>query len=752
MTEVAQSNFNPLEIMSLNQAFRLAKKKEHEKDFNAANLVIKSILKKFPKNQRAHEFLCRLQVISCEVKKDSLEPQENLLRPLIYLFNKGHFNEVLDTTQLMLSDHPNSTVLHTILAKAYTRLNKLDLSIKSYEEIIRIDPNNVGAYFNLANNLCAMHKKDAAIKYYKKVTELEPNFVDAIVNLAAVYADQGRSDLALELYIKVITLTPDYGEIYSNIGNIFLARGLNDEAIQNFELAVKIKPEFYHGFYNMGLAFSSKREFMAAIENFNEALRISPEFPEAHFCMGNIYKEIGDLGEALRFYKQALKFEPNYSEAYFNMGIVLESIGEMGSALNAYSHSLKLNQSAPDVLYNMGNIYSVMGENEQAIEYYNRALIIDPNRTDILYNLAGVLSESGCINQAILNYIKLLKINPGFADAHRALSALKKYQMRDEQFYEMEKLYLSQSVEAEDLCKVCFGLAKAEEDFLNIEKSFFYLKQGNSLRKRILNHSHHIDDRVFEKINTFNIKEFNDSIYYKNDKNMVTPVFIVGMPRSGTSLVEQIISSHPEVTAAGELEYIHKFGASICFGEIDKNLENLTNCKNKYLDELDKIRNGKNFVTDKMPQNFLYLGLILAAFPEAKIIHVKRDPRATCWSNYKHYFVKKGLGYSYSLENTVKYYINYSKIMRFWGHKNPDRIYELNYELLTSNQERETKNVIQYLGLDWNNSCLSPEKNKVIMRTASQQQVKNKVYQRSSEAWEKFDLFIGSSFDSLEGY
>ena len=199
------------------------------------------------------------------------------------------------------------------------------------------------------------------------------------------------------------------------------------------------------------------------------------------------------------------------------------------------------------------------------------------------------------------------------------------------------------------------------------------------------------------------------------------PVFIVGMPRSGTTLVEQILSSHTEVMAGGELKFISELGVNI-MNEIDNfNKESLMKFRESYLDKINKISNKNKLITDKMPQNFLYIGLISSAFPEAKIIHVKRDSSATCWGIFKKCFSLEAdsLAFGYSLDDIVKYYKLYIKLIRFFRDSLRNDIYELDYESLVVNMEIETKNLIHYLNLHWEESCLSPHKNSREVMTLS---------------------------------
>jgi len=214
--------------------------------------------------------------------------------------------------------------------------------------------------------------------------------------------------------------------------------------------------------------------------------------------------------------------------------------------------------------------------------------------------------------------------------------------------------------------------------------------------------------------------------------------------------VEQIISAHSNVSGAGELIYVSQYGFTLATGIQTSNELALSKFREKYLSELSKLSNSKQFVTDKMPQNFIYIPLICAALPEARIVHVKRDPAATCWSNYKHYFASKnGYGYCYDLKDLVSYYELYRDLISSWHSQYPSKIYDLDYEKLTVDQENETRKLIKYLGLKWEMACLSPHKNKRSVRTASQQQVRQKIYKGSSEAWRKYEPFLNGAFDSL---
>jgi hypothetical protein len=287
------------------------------------------------------------------------------------------------------------------------------------------------------------------------------------------------------------------------------------------------------------------------------------------------------------------------------------------------------------------------------------------------------------------------------------------------------------------------------EDIGNFNESFFYLTKGNAMRKQLLNYSIETDQKLFVQLKKAHPKLMEGALNRKRHVAEIVPVFIVGMPRSGTTLVEQIVSSHSEVTGAGELNYVSQFGKSLAIGVTAANVETVSAFRCSYLKNIAKRANGRRFIIDKMPQNFKFLALICAAFPEAKIIHMQREAKATCWSNFKHYFASDGLGYCCNLADTVNYYGLYTDLMLFWQESYGNRIYNLDYDNLTDNPEQEIRRLIAHLGLNWENTCLAPQNNKRAIKTISQQQVRETIYQGSSQVWRKYEPFLNGVFDDL---
>jgi hypothetical protein len=321
----------------------------------------------------------------------------------------------------------------------------------------------------------------------------------------------------------------------------------------------------------------------------------------------------------------------------------------------------------------------------------------------------------------------------------------------------IQSLLNSSNLSQDDRIILNFTLAKVNEDLGEKQSFFKYLHEGNKLRREKLNYSfiksHDYD--LFNNIkNIFNSKS-TSKIKNISDSDSIKPIFILGMPRSGTSLVEQIVSNHPEVYGAGELNTI----GQICVPLINKSSE----LKNLYEDDVESIRsNYLNFlsslkvkeqiITDKAPLNFRFIGHILSAFPKAKIVHLKRDPIAICWSIYKSNWSGLGNSFSYNMDDLVNYYGLYDDLMKFWHKKFPGQIYDISYEKLTTNQESESKKLVEYCGLGWDKKCLEFYKNTRAVKTASSLQVRQKMYQGSSDAWKKYKSDLKPLIDGLKSY
>ena len=567
--------------------------------------------------------------------------------------------------------------------------------------------------------------------------------------LGAVLGTTGRKSEAEAAYQTAVALSPQDAGAHNNLGNTLKALGRLDEAEASYNQAIALKPDFAEAHNNLGNTLKALGRLDEAEASFNQAIALKPDFAVAYNNLGNTLKALGRLGEAEASYNQAIALKPDFAEAHNNLGSTLKVLGRLGEALASYNQAIALKPDFAVAHNNLGSTLKVLGRADEALASYNQAIALKPDYAVAHNNLGSTLKELGRADEALASYNQAIALKPDYAEAHRHLTLMKTYEVQDEQYSKMEELYLDENLSEEQRCHINFGLAKVCEDLGNFEQAFAHYTEGNGLRKKLLKYDINQDVELFKQLK---------SSYPKIEKNLLEPdtlsknlmpIFIIGMPRSGTTLVEQIISSHLQVTGAGELKFAKQFGAAIATGITEVNNQSLLDFRHNYLSKLQNVSNGNLIVTDKMPQNFRYIGLLAVAFPEAKIIHVKRNPAAVCWANYKRYFVSKNIGYCYAIDDVISYHKLYENLMDFWTSTLSKRIYNLDYEQLTVNQETETRQLIEYLGLDWDENCLSPQNNPRRVATASNLQVRQKVYQGSSEQWKKFQPFLNGAFDGF---
>ena len=647
-TEPQPKQPNILDSLKLDQALKLAKKKEKAGLTIEAKSIYRDILTKFPKNTKAVEGLKTLQTKKSMGASHVEDPPQDQVQSLIDHYNKAQLQQALQQADFLIQKFPKSALLYNILGAVLKGLGQLDSSVEAYK--------------------------------------------------------------------KALAIKPDYAEAYNNMGVSLRERGTLEEALEAHKKALDIQPDYADAYYNMGNAIKEQGRLKEAIDAYKKALDIQPDYADAYNNIGNALKDQGKLDEAIQAFNNALATKPDYADAYYNMGATLQEQGKL----------------------------------EEAIEAYKKALAIKRDYADAYNNMGTTLQEQGKLEEAIEAYKKALAIKPDYAEAHRNLSILTKYNSNTAQISTVVALLERTDLNNSDRCNLLYTHAKMQEDMGDLRSAFESYVAGGDLRKKLLAYEPVQDQRLFARIKKTapHFKDLAQSITSGSISH--TPIFILGMPRSGTTLVEQIISSHSKVTGAGELGYVSQFGGQIASDLKAPTSEALATFRDRYLKELAKRASDQAFVTDKMPQNFRYIALICAALPEAKIIHVQRNSKATCWSNFKHYFTSKDLGYSYNLGDTVKYHELYKDLMHFWFQSYNDRIYNLDYDKLTEDRELGIRRLIEYLGLKWEDSCLAPQENKRSVKTASSQQVRQKVYTGSSQAWRKYEPFLNGNFEQLE--
>ena len=735
---------NPKVDRALQQAAAHARKGE----IAAARTLYRNVLVTYPGNKQARQALARLDRPG-PAAPGADAGAKKAMDKLVALYQRGRMEAVASEGRRFVGAYPNIYALWNILGAAERALGHADDACAAFRRSIELNPNFAEAHNNLGYTLESQGSLEEAVASYRRALRVRPDYATGHNNLGNALRALGNLDEAVASYKRAIKLRPDYAEALYNLGNVLAEQKKHDEALGCYTRALSIKPDFAEACHNLANSLVEKGDLRKAGTAFMRALKIRTDYAEAHRGLGRVLKDDGKLGPAVDSFERALEINPEYLDAHRDLGEVLKDIRRLDDSAASYRRALEIQPDLPEAWLGLGATQELQGNPGAAAESYRRALEIRPSFVEAHLNLGNAHKDLGNLDAATACYRRALEIRPDFAKAHRNLGTIRKYAAGDPHIDELLALHGNAEIDNDPRANICFALAKAFEDIGDPEKSLAYLKQGNALWKQHLDYDIKTDRDIFTALKDAAGPILQAAAKIETAADGVVPVFIVGMPRSGTTLTEQIISSHPEVTGAGELEFANMHGRALAMGDQEPTAENLLEFRRRYLADLGRLAKGHRYVTDKMPHNFRYVALLAAALPEARIIRTKRDAAAVCWSNFKHFFGHKGLGYCYDLGDVVEFHGLYTELMTLWTGLLGDRVYELDYEQLTQEQEAETHKLIDYVGLPWDDACLSPHKNVRSVRTASQQQVRKKVYTGSSQQWRKFEPYLGGAFDAL---
>ena len=607
------------------------------------------------------------------------ELSPEIIESIITLYLNGDASDALNKTKNLIIDYPNEAKLFNLSGVCYEAIGELNDAVQSYKRATIINPNYVEAHYNLGGALQNLYKFNEAVKSYK----------------------------------KTIALKPTYAEAFNNLAGVFLEMNQFADAVNNYKKAIALKPDYFESHFSLGISYQELGKLNDAIDHMEKTIELKPKFTEGHNILGKLFLKLKQTETAIYYFNKTILLEPGFAEAHNNLGVVQQELGQLDHAVQSYEKALSIKLEVM-TLNNLGSAYQQLGKIDDAVESYEKAI----------------------------------SINPDYAESYQNISYLKKFKEDDSQVIQMLSLLSSSVLNKIDRSHLCFALAKVYENLGKNTDFFKFLNEGNLLLKEELNYSL---DSSLEAISTIkNIFKTPPPTYKESNLSHLSnsrPIFIIGMPRSGTTLVEQIISSHNKVHGAGELDKLTSLVKPVIKNFSTGNVKYIPKktipfIRQEYLDMLTNLNVPENIITDKFPLNFQYVGFILSAFPDAKIVHLKRDPIATCWSNYNCSFKSGDNGYSYNLDDTIKFYKSYSELMNYWHNLYPSKIYDICYEDLTINQEVETRKLLKYCELDWDENCLNFHTNKRAVHTASAVQVRKPMYQGSSDEWKKYESYL----------
>lgn len=708
-----------------------------------AQKVLKNAQKRGLDSVAAQHLQKKIKVATQGRQRPAVAPQIDI-NQLIALFNSGRFVELESKARALLENDQNSGLAWKILGAALQMQGKD--SLHALEMAAQLLPDDAEAHSNLGAVLRELGQQDGATTSYRRALQINPDYAEAHNNLGISLQETGQLEDAVASYRRAIQIKPGYAEPNNNLGTALRELGRLDDAVASYRRALQINPNFAQAHNNLGVALLDLGQLDAAAASYRLALQIKPDYAEAHYNFGNVLRRFGQLGEAAESYRRAVEFNPAYIDAYTNLSVVLRHLGKFDDAADILLHAQQATSiRAEELQVGLAMVYRDQGRITEAEAICRKALTIKPDLVCAITFMAALASDKGLFTEAEDWYRRAILIDPESSAAWGGIALLRKMTLDDTPWLSEAQRIAEKNLAPPDEAYLRYSIGKYFDDVNDADQAFASYRRANELARS----QEAKYDRAQQEQTVAVIARLYDRNWVcrkrENASPSARPVMIVGMPRSGTSLTEQIVASHPSAFGAGELPFWSSFAASDESSAFNAAVSDivLEKVANDYLQLLESFSSDALRVVDKMPGNFMLVGLIHAAFPNARIIHMQRNPLDTCLSAYFQPF-ESGHPYTYDLEDLAHYYSQYLRIMQHWRTALPEgAMLEVPYESLVDDQEGWSRKILEFIDLPWDPRCLDFHKTVRTVSTVSKWQVRQKIGKSSVERWRKYEKFVG---------
>jgi len=634
---------------------------------------------------------------------------------------------------------------------------RLSEAEQRYQIVLAADGRNFDALYRLGLIRLQQARFGTAADLFRHALKVERRSVDAHHHLAVALAGLERYDEAIRLYEKTLGMKPDHPEAHNNLAHSLQMLGRNEQALAHYEKALAIKPGYVEARNNLGAMLQTLGRLAEAIPHYEMALAARPDYAAAHKNLGNALGALNRHQEAAVYFEQALALNPNDIEAHVGLGNTLLKLERPYEAMAHFEKVLALNPANVDAHNGLGSAMHTLGRSEQAIVHYQSALAIKPADVEAHSKLGDTLLALGRLKEASAAMDRAIALSPRKAGTYWNLANAKRFAENDPHLAAMKELAQRLgSLNEEEQIDLHFALGKAYGDLGAHAQSFQHMLQGNALMRQRVSYDEANALGRFERMRKIFTAGLMDEKKGLGDPSAV-PVFIIGMPRSGTTLIEQILASHPKVFGAGELRDMATLaeqvsapgGSSVPEAVPAMSGERLRRLGADYLHAVRRLAPAAERITDKMPGNFLLAGLIHLALPNARIIHACRDLRDTAFSCFSLLFTG-GQSYSFDLGELGRYCRGYQKLMAHWHAVMPGVILDVHYEEVVGDLEPQARRIIAHCGLDWDDACLDFHRTQRSVRTASAAQVRQPIYHSSIGRWRPHEASLQPLLQALE--
>jgi len=686
--------------MPINQALRIAERHQASGRLQLAEQVLREILRQAPK----------------------YPPALHLLGVLAHI--NGKTENGAELVRKAIAENGSVAIFHANLTEMYRCLGRLDEAVFHGKQAVLLGPDLCFTYGNLAMAYFDLKKYDEAEYNNHCALKINPRFGSALNNMGSIWRFRGDNAKAAQYYQQAVEENPENLSWKANLASTLIELQKPNEALIFLEHVLGRDPSNIHVKCNKAIALQMLGKFTEAKILYLSVVEKDQSYILAYQGLAAVLVAIGELNEAEKWARKWVEICIDSAEAHSALGKVLDMKNFIEEAEVSYKTALSLDKRCFSAIYGMGIISKVKGDSSAAKEAWELCL------------------ESSDAVFAMFELIQMKKIKAG--DAEIAMLEKVASTMPDNAAY-------SQKVTLQ------YALGKMYDDLGQYDRAFMHFSKGASLRRSQLQYN---PDTVEQRIEILK-KTFTKEFFLQQDgygSLSDVPVFVLGMPRSGTTLTEQIIASHLDVFGAGELTELASLktrisaqvGDSYWSDKAINRLRLLCGWGEEYVSHIKGLApSTAKRIVDKQPLNFFNVGLIKAILPRAKIIHVQRDPLDTCLSGYTTLF-GYGQWHSYDLKETGHYYRCYKELMDYWRSALPaGSMYELKYENLVDDLETEARRIIEYCGLEWDDACLDFYKNNRKVQTPSLAQVRQPIYKSSKQRWKNYERHLGPLIEAL---
>jgi tetratricopeptide (TPR) repeat protein len=674
------------------------------------------------------------------------------------------------------------------VARAHMQAGRLVQAEGILRQILQQRPNDAEALHQLAIIAHQTGKTDFAVQLIERALSINPNVYLYQANIGEMYRRLGQVHKAIEHGQAAVTLKPQAAEAHNNLGIAYFDAGDYEAAVAYYDRALEARPRFAEAISNRANALRNLKRFADAEAEYRRAIAINPTYAEAYNNLGSVLRDLERPAEAEHAYARALQLKPNYTEAANNLILALkdlerydealalaqkalaanpqnaEALGYMGAvyvdqkkidlALDALQRSLKLRPNKAETVNMYGRALFEANQPLKAIECYRRAIALKPDYSDPYNNMGNALKEIGKNDAALAAFEKCLALAPEQVPAFVNLADVKTFRSSDDPHLVAIQRHLAKgdALSADRRMHLSFAAAKAYDDLKRYDEAFQNYATGNALKRRKVSYDEPLILGYFDRIReTFTA----DLVRSKSGGgvNAAKPIFVLGMPRSGTTLIEQILASHPRVAGGGELRDLmetvgsvrDRDGKQAAYPEMAAVLrpEDLAAFGRAYLTRLGRHAPNAERITDKMPSNFYFTGLIHLALPGARIIHANRNPVDTCLSCFTKLFAGEQ-SQTYDLGELGRYYRAYHGLMAHWREVLPAGSFlDVQYEDVVADTEGQARRILDYCGLEWDPRVLEFHRTERPVKTASANQVRQPIYGSSVARWRHYERHLG---------